>query len=57
MNLDRGSWHLPLNFARNEEWARLAQLFRPEPIYPASSDQPAFDASPEDALMELIVSP
>jgi len=54
MNLDRGSWQPPLPFARNEEWARLAKLFRTEPTDPASSDQPALDTSPEDALMELI---
>jgi hypothetical protein len=57
MNLDRGSWQPPLDFARNEEWARHAKLFRTEPTDPASSDQPALNASPEDALMELIVSP
>ena len=57
MNLDRGSWQPPLPFARNEEWARRAKLFRTEPTDPASSDQPALTTSPEDALMELIVSP
>lgn len=57
MNLDRGAWQLPLEFARNEEWARHAKLFRTEPTDPASSDQPALNASHADALMELIVSP
>ena len=57
MNLDRGAWQRPLDFARNEEWALHAKLFRTEPTDPASSDQPALNASPEDALMELIVSP
>ena len=57
MNLDRGAWQPPLDFARNEEWARLAKLFRMEPTDPASSDQPALDASSADALMELIVAP
>jgi len=57
MNLDRGSWQLPLDFARNEEWYRHAQLFRTECTDPASTDQPALNVSAEDALMELIVSP
>ena len=57
MNLDRGSWQLPLDFARNEEWYRHAQLFRTECTDPASIDQPALNVSAEDALMELIVSP
>lgn len=57
MNLDRGAWQPPLNFARNEAWARHAKLFRTGPTDPAYSDQPALDTSPEDALMELIVSP
>ncbi len=37
MNLDRGAWQLPLEFARNEEWARHANLFRTEPTDPASN--------------------
>ena len=57
MNLDRGAWQRPLDFAREEPWALHAKLFRTEPTDPASSDQPALNASPEDALMELIVSP
>ena len=57
MNSDRGAWQPPLDFAREEEWARHAKLFRTEPTDPALSDQPALDVSPEDALMELIVSP
>jgi RNA-directed DNA polymerase len=57
MNLDRGAWQRPLDFAREEPWALKAKLFRTESTDPASSDQPALDVSPEDALMELIVSP
>lgn len=57
MNLDRGAWQVPLDFAREEEWARRANLFRPEPTDPAGADQPALNLSHEDALMELIVSP
>ena len=57
MNLDRGAWQRPLDFAREEPWALHAKLFRTELTDPASSDQPALDVSPEDALMELIVSP
>ncbi|XZE19239.1 hypothetical protein SH449x_004555 [Pirellulaceae bacterium SH449] len=34
-----------------------AKLFRTERINPASTDKPALEVSPEDALMELIVSP
>ena len=55
MNSDRGAWQRPLDFAREEEWARRAKLFRTEPTDPALTDQPALDVSPEDALMELIV--
>ena len=57
MNSDRGAWQPPLDFAREEPWARKAKLFRTEPTDPALTDQPALDVSPEDALMELIVSP
>lgn len=57
MNLDRGAWQRPLDFASEEEWARRAKLFRTESTDPASSDQPALNSSREDALMELIVSP
>jgi retron-type reverse transcriptase len=57
MNLDRGAWQIPLDFAREEQWALHANLFRPEPTAPAFNDQPALDVSPEDALMEQIVSP
>ena len=57
MNSDRGAWQPPLDFAREEQWARQAKLFRTEPTDPALTDQPALDVSPEDALMELIVSP
>ena len=57
MNSDRGAWQRPLDFAREEQWARHAKLFRTERTDPARSDQPALDVSPEDALMELIVSP
>jgi hypothetical protein len=58
MNLDRGVLaETHLDFARNEEWAFLAQLFRMEPTDPASSDQPALDTSSADTLMELIVAP
>ncbi len=57
MNSDRGAWQRPLEFAREERWARHAKLFRTEPTDPAHTDQPALDVSPEDALMELIVSP
>ena len=41
MNLDRGAWQAPYDFAREEEWARRAKLFRTESTDPASSDQPA----------------
>jgi len=57
MNSDRGAWQMPLDFAREDEWALKAKLFRTEPTDPALNDQPALDMSPEDALMELIVSP
>lgn len=57
MNLDRGAWQVPLDFAREEEWARRVNLFRPESTDLASNDQPALNLSHEDALMELIVSP
>ena len=57
MNLDRGAWQRPLDFAREEPWSLKAKLFRTESTDPACSDQPALDVSPEDALMELIVSP
>lgn len=57
MNLDRGAWQRPLDFACEEPWALHAKLFRTELTDPACSDQPALDVSPEDALMELIVSP
>ena len=57
MNSDRGAWQIPLDFAREEPWARKAKLFRTEPTDPTRTDQPALDVSPEDALMELIVSP
>jgi RNA-directed DNA polymerase len=57
MNSDRGAWQRPLDFAREEEWSRRAKLFRTERTDPALTDQPALDMSPEDALMELIVSP
>ncbi len=57
MNLDRGAWQRPLDFACEEEWARRVNLFRPESTDPARADQPALNSSHEDALMELIVSP
>lgn len=57
MNSDRGAWQSPLDFVREEPWALRARLFRTELTDPASADQPALDVSPEDALMELIVSP
>ena len=57
MNLDRGAWQRPLDFAREEPWSLKAKLFRAESTDPACSDQPALDVSPEEALMELIVSP
>lgn len=57
MNLDRGAWQRPLDFAREEPWSLKAKLFRTELTDPARSDQPALVVSPEDALMELIVSP
>ncbi len=41
LDLDRGAWQRPLDFAREEEWARRANLFRPESTDLASSDQPA----------------
>jgi hypothetical protein len=57
MNLDRGAWQIPLDSAREEQWALHANLFRPEPTDPALNDQPALDVSPEDALMEQIKLP
>ena len=41
MNLDRGAWQRPLDFAREYEWARRANLFRAESTDPARTDQPA----------------
>lgn len=57
MNLDQETWQLPLPFACEEDWAVKAKLFRTERTNPASTDKPALEVSPEDALMELIVSP
>lgn len=57
MNLDRGAWQVPLEFAREDQWALKAKLFRPEPTDLALNDQPALNVSPEDALMEQVVSP
>jgi len=57
VNSDRGALQLPFDFAREEEWFRNANLFRPEPTDLASTDQPALDASSEDALTKLVVDP
>jgi RNA-directed DNA polymerase len=57
MNLDRGAWQVPLEFAREDQWALKAKLFRLEPTDLALNDQPALNVSPEDALMEQVVSP
>jgi len=57
VNSDRGALQLPFDFAREEEWVRNAKLFRPESTGPASTDQPALDASGEDALMKRVVDP
>ena len=54
MNSDRGAWQRPLDFAREEQWARHAKLFRTERTDPARSDQPALSASPSgDSGAEL----
>lgn len=43
MNLDRGTWQRPQDFAREEPWSLKAKLFRTESTDPARSDQPALD--------------
>ena len=57
MNLDRGAWQVPLEFAREDQWALKAKLFRPEPTDLALNDQPAVNGAPGDALREQVVAP
>ena len=57
MDSDRGALQQKLDFAREVEPPRLAELLRPECTDPAFNDQPALDASETGALMEQVVDP
>ena len=55
MNSDRGTTQRQFDFACEVEEPSSVELLRTESTDPASSDQPALDASSVDALLELIV--
>jgi len=56
MDSDRGALQRQFDFAREDAASPLAKLLRQESTDPAFMDQPALSASPEDALMELVVA-
>ena len=55
MNSDRGTTQRQFDFANEVEEPSSVELLRTESTDPASSDQPALDASSVDALLELDV--